>query len=53
MKLKTRAVEIAGITCQSNEMWMMQLARNVLDADNGFLRGVEYLFFAIIPTVYE
>jgi transposase len=26
IKLKTRAVEIAGITCQPNEMWMTQLA---------------------------
>ncbi len=29
MKLKTRAVEIAGITCQPNEIWMTQLARNL------------------------
>ena len=43
MKLKTRAVEIAGITCQPNEMWMTQLARNLLDAGDGFLRGVQYL----------
>ena len=42
MKLKTRSVEIAGITCQPNEMWMMQLARNLLDAGDGFLRGVQY-----------
>ena len=43
MKLKTRAVEIAGITCQPNEMWMTQLARNLIDAGDGFLRGVQYL----------
>ena len=43
MKLKTRAVEIAGITCQPNEMWMTQLARNLLDVGDGFLRGVHYL----------
>jgi transposase InsO family protein len=43
IKLKTRAVEIAGITCQPNEMWMTQLARNLLDAGDGFLRGVHYL----------
>ena len=43
MRLKTRAVEIAGITCQPNEMWMTQLARNLLDAGDGFLRGVQYL----------
>ena len=43
MKLKTRAVEIAGITCQPDEVWMTQLARNLIDAGDGFLRGVQYL----------
>src|SRR5215210_6331489 len=43
MKLKTRAVEIAGITCDPNDVWMTQLARNLLDAGDGFLRGVQYL----------
>ena len=43
MKLKTRAVEIAGITSQPNGMWMTQLARNLIDAGDGFLRGVQYL----------
>ena len=43
MKLKARAVEIAGITCQPDEAWMTQLARNLLDAGDGFLRGVQYL----------
>ena len=40
MKLKTRTVEIAGITCQPDENWMTQVARNLTDADDGFLRGV-------------
>jgi predicted nucleotidyltransferase len=43
MKLRTRAVEIAGITCQPDEVWMTQLARNLTDAGDGFLRGVQYL----------
>ena len=43
MKLKTRAVEIAGITRQPDEAWMTQLARNLTDARDGFLRGVQYL----------
>ena len=43
MKLKTRAVEIAGISCQPDELWMTQLARNLIDAGDGFLRGVQYL----------
>ena len=43
MKLKTRTVEIAGITRQPHEAWMTQLARNLTDARDGFLRGVSYL----------
>ena len=43
MKLKTRTVEIAGITCQPDENWMTQVARNLTDAGDGFLRGVQYL----------
>src|SRR5262245_51727623 len=42
MKLKTRTVEIAGLTSQPDENWMTQVARNLTDAD-GFLRGMEYL----------
>ena len=43
MNLKTRTVEIAGITRQPDASWMMQVARNLTDADDGFLRGMEYL----------
>jgi putative transposase len=43
MQLKTRTVEIAGITSQPDEAWMMQVARNLTDARDGFLRGVQYL----------
>ena len=43
MKLKTRTVEITGISCQLDELWMTQLARNLTDAGDGFLRGVQYL----------
>ena len=43
MKLKSRTVEIAGITCQPHEAWMTQLARNLTDARDGFLHGVQYL----------
>jgi hypothetical protein len=45
MKLKTRTVQIAGITSQPTETWMTQLARNLTDADDGFLRGMEYSFW--------
>ena len=43
MKLKTRAVEIAGITRQPDEAWMTQVARNLTGAGDGFLRGAQYL----------
>jgi putative transposase len=43
MKLKTRTVEVAGITRQPDASWMMQVARNLTDADDGFVRGMEYL----------
>jgi transposase InsO family protein len=36
-------VEIAGITRQPHEAWMTQVARNLTDARDGFLRGVQYL----------
>jgi putative transposase len=43
MKLKTRAVEIAGITSQPDEAWMTQVAPNLTDARDGFMRSVRYL----------
>jgi putative transposase len=43
MKLKTRVVEIAGITSQPDEAWMTQVAQNLTDARDGLLRGVQYL----------
>ena len=43
MRLKTRTVEIAGITCQPTEAWMKQIARNLTDSHDGFLRGMNYI----------
>ena len=43
MKLKSRTVEIAGITSQPDEAWMTQVARNLTDVRDGFLRGVDYV----------
>ncbi len=43
MKLKTRTVEIAGITRQPDETWMTQVARNLTDSHDGFLRGMHDL----------
>ena len=43
MKLKTRTVEIAGITSEPDGAWMTQLARNLTDPNDGFLRGVRHI----------
>jgi len=37
--LKTRRIEIAGIIRQPEKEWMNQVARNLTDAEDGFLNG--------------
>jgi transposase InsO family protein len=39
----TRCVEIAGIVPEPDGRWMAQVARNLTDAVDGFLRGKRYL----------
>jgi putative transposase len=39
----SRAVKIAGITPHPDNRWMTQIARNLTDPDDGFLRGKRYL----------
>ncbi len=41
--IKTRRVEIAGITSSPHEVWMRQMARNLTDAVDGFLRDTRYV----------
>jgi hypothetical protein len=41
--LKTRRVQVAGITHQLHGKWMEQIARNVTDGVDGFLRSTRYL----------
>lgn len=41
--LKTRRVEIAGISHQPCDNWMTQVARNLTDAIDGFLRETRFL----------
>ena len=43
MKLKTRTVQIAGLSDQPDGDWMTQIARNLTDAHNGFLRDVQHI----------
>jgi putative transposase len=39
----TRSVHVAGITPHPDNSWMTQIARNITDVDDGFLRGKRYL----------
>ena len=41
--IASRSVHVAGITPHPDNRWMSQMARNVTDAENGFLRGKRYL----------
>ena len=43
MDLMTRRVEIAGIHCEPTGAWMVQVARNLTDAEDGFLLGKRHL----------
>ena len=43
IELKSRTVEIAGIAVDPCEEWMKQVARNLTDPVEGFLRGAKYL----------
>ena len=43
IKLKTREVHIAGISPNPTGEWMKQLARNLTDAEDGFLGGMRHL----------
>ena len=43
MELATRRVHLAGCTTNPDEGWMLQVARNLTDAEEGFLRGKKYL----------
>jgi transposase InsO family protein len=43
MEIGTRRVHFAGCTPNPQEPWMMQIARNLTDAEDGFLKGKRYL----------
>ena len=48
--LATRRVEIGGITCDPTGAWMLQAARNLLDAEEGFLLGKTHLIMDRDPV---
>ncbi len=43
MELKTRRVHFAGCTVHPDEPWMKQIARNLVNFEDGFLNGKRYL----------
>jgi putative transposase len=43
MELKTRKVHIAGVRIAPDDAWMKQMARNLLDPFDGFLRQATHL----------
>jgi len=43
IRLATREVEIAGIVPEPYDPWMKQIARNLTDEIDGFLKGYRYL----------
>ena len=51
--LKTRAVEIAGIRVDPDGEWMKQMARNLTDVVDGFLRNATYLIHDRDPVFTE
>jgi putative transposase len=51
--LKTRAVEIAGIGVNPDGEWMRQMARNLTDGVDGFLRQAKYLIHDRDPLFTE
>ncbi len=53
MRLKTRRVYIAGISQGLDNAWMAQIARNLTDAKDGFLKDVRHLIVDRDPLYTE
>ena len=53
VRLKTRAVEIAGIACEPAGEWMKQVARNLTAAGDGLCLGVTHLLVDRDPLFTE
>jgi putative transposase len=43
IELRSRAVHVAGVRIDPDGAWLMQVARNLLDAEDGFLRNATHL----------
>jgi putative transposase len=53
IEIKSRAVEVAGIAVDPGEAWMKQVARNLTEPVDGFLRGTKYLVHDRDPLFTE
>jgi hypothetical protein len=53
IEVKTRAVHIAGIRITPDGAWMQQIARNLLDPVDGFLRNASHLIHDRDPLYTE
>jgi hypothetical protein len=53
MELATRKVAIAGITANPNGEWMKQIARNLTDACDGFLKRKAYMLHDRDPLLQK
>ncbi len=53
IEVKTRAVQVAGIRIAPDGAWMLQIARNLLDPEDGFLRRASYLIHDRDPLYTE
>ncbi len=53
IELSTRRIEISGITVNPTGAWMMQVARNLTDEVDGFLRDKRYLILDRDPVFTE
>jgi len=53
IEVKTRAVHVAGIRIAPDGAWMQQIARNLLDPVDGFIRNASYLIHDRDPLYTE
>src|SRR5262249_19075064 len=53
IELSTRRVEVGGIASKANGLWMVQIARNLTDDVDGFVKGKRYLIHDRDPLYTE
>jgi hypothetical protein len=51
--LESRRVHIAGVSSDPHDAWIQQVARNLTDSVDGFLRGTRYLLHDRDPLFTE